>query len=71
MQLRFREQASRRTFRRRLTVSMTFLAVGILAVASTAIYLRVRQALLSHLDSTLLSLARTEVASSLDQPGGR
>jgi len=60
-----------RTFRRRLTVSMTVLAIGVLAVASAAIYLRVRQTWLSHLDSTLLSIARVEVASSLDQAGGR
>jgi two-component system, OmpR family, sensor kinase len=60
----------RRTFRRRLTASMTLLAVGVLATASAAIYWRVRQALLSHLDSTLLSIARTEVAGSIDEPGG-
>jgi two-component system OmpR family sensor kinase len=59
------------TLRRRLTVSMTLLAVGVLTAASAAIYLRVRQALLSHLDSTLLSIARTEVAGAVDEPGGR
>jgi heavy metal sensor kinase len=69
--MQLRTVPSQRTFRRRLTLSMTLLAVGVLAVASTAIYLRVRQALLSHLDNTLLSLARTEVASALDAPGGR
>lgn len=64
------DRRPRHTFRRRLTVSMTLLTVAVLSVANTAIYFRVRQALLSHLDSTLLSLARTEVASSVDQPGG-
>lgn len=59
-----------RTFRGRLTVSMTLLAVAVLAAANVAIYVRVRQAMLSHLDSTLLSLASTQVASSVDQPGG-
>lgn len=62
---------SRRTFRRRLTASMTLLAVGVLAAASAAIYLRVRQALLAHLDSALLSIVRTEVAGAIDEPGGR
>lgn len=59
------------TFRRRLTVSMTLLSVAVLAVATAVIYWRVRQAWLSHLDSTLLSIARIEIASSLDQAGGR
>lgn len=49
---------------------MTLLAVGVLAVASAAIYVRVRSALLSNLDSALLSIARTEVAGAIDEPGG-
>ena len=59
------------TFRRRLTVSMALLAVGVLACASAAIYLAVRHAMRATLDETLLAIARTEVASALDQPGGR
>jgi two-component system OmpR family sensor kinase len=58
------------TFRRRLTASMTVLAVGVLAAASLAIYLRVREALLSNFDSALLSIARIEVAGAIDEPGG-
>jgi len=64
-----RHQA-RRTFRSRLTASMTLLAVGILTAASTAIYLQVRQDLLAHVDSTLLAIARIEVASAIDEPSG-
>ena len=59
-----------RTFRRRLTASMALLAIVVMAVASTAIYIRVRLALRSAVDSALLSVARVEVAGSLDRPGG-
>jgi heavy metal sensor kinase len=59
----------RRTFRWRLTATMIALAIVILAAASTATYVGVRTALLWNLDSTLLSLARTEIASALDEPG--
>ena len=65
------KRRSGRTYRQRLTVSMTLLAVGILTAASVAIYLLVRQALFSHLDSALLSIARTEVAGAIDEPGGK
>lgn len=58
------------TFRRRLTLSMALLAITVLTLASTAIYLRVRMALRTSLDSALLSVARVEVAGSLDRPGG-
>jgi two-component system OmpR family sensor kinase len=64
------ERAPRRTFRRRLTATMTLLAITILAAASTAIYVRVRQTLLSHLDSVLLRIARAEAASVTFGPGG-
>ncbi len=60
-----------RTFRQRLTVIMTSLAAGVLVIAGAAIYLGVRQALLSNLDTTLLSIARAEVASAVDEPGGQ
>ena len=63
-------RASARTFRRRLTVSMSLLAIAVLAGASTAIYVRVRMAMRATLDSALLSVARIEVAGSLDRPGG-
>lgn len=59
------------TFRRRLTWTMSALAVGILALASAAIYFGVRTALQWNLDSALLSIARTEIASSVDAPGGK
>lgn len=58
------------TFRRRVTVSMTVLAVTVLTAASAFTYLRVRQALVAHLDGALLSIALTEVASALDGPDG-
>lgn len=61
--------ATHRTFRWRLTATMTALAVAILAAATTATYVGVRTAMLRNLDSTLLSLARTEIASALDEPG--
>jgi hypothetical protein len=49
---------------------MALLAIVVMAVASTAIYVRVRLALRSAVDSALLSVARVEVAGSLDRPGG-
>jgi two-component system OmpR family sensor kinase len=49
---------------------MTLLAIAVLAGASTAIYVRVRMALRGTLDGALLSVARIEVAGSLDRPGG-
>jgi two-component system OmpR family sensor kinase len=49
---------------------MTLLAIAVLAVASIGIYVRVRLALRAALDSALLSIARTEVAGSIDEPGG-
>jgi two-component system OmpR family sensor kinase len=49
---------------------MTLLAIAVLAVASAAIYVRVRVTLRRALDSTLLSIARIEVASAVDEPDG-
>ncbi len=63
-------QTPSHTFRWRLTASMTLLAVGVLALASAAIYVLVRHALQSNLDSVLLSIARAEAASAMDGPGG-
>jgi len=62
---------SSRTFRQRLTASMALLAIVVLALASIAIYVRVRLELQSTLDSALLNIARVEVASAVDEPGGR
>jgi two-component system OmpR family sensor kinase len=58
------------TFRFRLMVAMTFLSLAVLALASFAIYFGVRQTLRSNLDRALLSIARTEVSSAFDAPGG-
>ena len=49
---------------------MALLAIVVLAVASIAIYVSVRLVLRSGMDSALLSMARIEVASSIDAPGG-
>ena len=62
---------SSRTFRQRLTASMALLAIVVLALASIAIYVRVRLELQSTLDSALLNIAQVEVASAVDEPGGR
>lgn len=55
------------TFRGRLTLGATLLCLGALAVAGGVIFLGVRQTLLWHLDSALLSIARTELASALNR----
>jgi two-component system OmpR family sensor kinase len=54
------------TFRRRLTVAMTGLGLGVLAVASALIYVGVRYALWSNVDRALLSIASSEIASAVD-----
>ncbi|MEW6273001.1 MAG: ATP-binding protein [Thermodesulfobacteriota bacterium] len=58
------------TFRGRLTASMTALSIGVLALASTLVYAGIRWALVRNLDEALLALARTEIASAFDEPGG-
>lgn len=63
-------RSRRSTFRGRLTAGMTLLALAVLATASTASYLWARAALLSTFDSTLLTVAQIEVASSVDEPDG-
>ena len=57
------------TFRTRLTVAMTSLALAVLALAGAAIYLGVRYALVSSMDGLLLTVAREELASAFDEPG--
>lgn len=58
------------TFRGRLTLTMSALSLGVLALASVLLYAGIRWALLRNLDEALLALARTEIASAFDEPGG-
>jgi hypothetical protein len=58
------------TFRGRLTVTMSALSLAVLALASVLAYAGIRWALLRNLDEALLALARTEIASAFDEPGG-
>lgn len=60
-----------RTFRLRLTLAMSLLALIVLGFASVTIYLAARVILRRNLDSALLAIARTEVASALDGPTGQ
>jgi two-component system, OmpR family, sensor kinase len=58
------------TLRDRLALTMALLAVGVLAVASGAIYFGARRLLYRNLDNALLAIARIEVASAIDSPEG-
>jgi heavy metal sensor kinase len=58
------------TFRGRLTATMSALSIGVLALASVLIYAGLRWALVRNLDQAILALARTEIASAFDEPGG-
>jgi two-component system OmpR family sensor kinase len=58
------------TLRRRVALWMSGFAVMVLAAASVAIFLGGRYVLQITLDETLLAMARTEVASAIDSPGG-
>lgn len=58
----------RGTFRARLTLGIAVLCAGVLAAASLAIYLGVRGTLWTNLDRALLGIARTEIASAIDDP---
>lgn len=58
------------TFRGRLTLAMSALSLGVLALVSILIYAGIRWALVRNLDEALLALARTEIASAFDEPGG-
>ena len=57
------------TFRARLAVSMTALSIVVLACAGALIYEQTRRTLRANLDQELLTIARTEVASTFDEPG--
>lgn len=58
------------TFRGRLTLTMSALSLAVLAFVSVLIYVGIRWALVRNLDEALLALARTEIASAFDEPGG-
>jgi two-component system OmpR family sensor kinase len=49
---------------------MAALSIAVLALASVLVYVGIRRALLRNLDEALLALARTEIASAFDEPGG-
>jgi len=51
-------------------VSIAAVATGMLSAASVGVYATVHTALWWNIDSTLLSVARTEIASAIDEPGG-
>jgi two-component system OmpR family sensor kinase len=61
----------RTTLRSRLTRAVTLLGLGILTLTGLAIYLGARQGLQRNLDDALLTIAETDLASSIDGPGGR
>jgi heavy metal sensor kinase len=61
----------RPTFRRRVALAMSALALLVLTLAGTAIYFGTRYVLRASLDKSLLAIARTEVASAIDRPDGR
>ena len=56
------------TFRARLTLTMTLLALAVLTTASTAIYVWARGALLHAFDSALITIAQIEVEAAVDDP---
>ncbi len=58
-----------RTFRERLTLTMSALSIGVLGLASVLIYAAIRWSLVENLDRALLALARTEITSAFDEPG--
>lgn len=59
------------TFRARLTGATTLLCLSVLVTAGSVVYWKARQALRTSLDASLLSIARAEIASAIDGPGGR
>lgn len=63
-------RARRTTFRARLTAATTLLCLSVLVLAGSIVYWKARQALRAGLDASLLGIARAEVASALDGPGG-
>jgi two-component system OmpR family sensor kinase len=50
---------------------MSLLSVTVLGISGAALYVRTQQALTRDLDSALLSVARTQVASALDRADGK
>lgn len=58
------------TFRTRLTASMLALAVVVLTTTTTLVYVTSRRALRATRDDALFAIARAEVASAIDEPGG-
>lgn len=60
-----------RSFRRRLAIRMTLLCVSILVASLLAVFFAVQQSLWLNLDRMLASIARSEMASSMDGPQGR
>lgn len=63
--------AVRRTLRSRLTRAVTLMGLGILTLTGLAIYLGASQGLQRNLDDALLTIAETDLASSIDGPGGQ
>lgn len=58
------------TFRRRLSTQVTALCLALLGISGVGVYLGARAALQTNLDRALLAIARAELASALDGPGG-
>jgi heavy metal sensor kinase len=65
-----RRAVRQQSFRRRLAVQMTLLCVSILAISLLAVFIAIQQALWRNYDQMLASIARSEIASSMDGPGG-
>lgn len=59
------------TFRDRLALQTTLLCLLVLTAGGTAVFFGARAALLANLDGALLGIARAELASALDGPGGK
>jgi two-component system OmpR family sensor kinase len=58
------------TFRARLALCIALVSYGGFATASLVLFLAAQRALRMNQDAALLTLARTEVASAVDAPGG-
>jgi hypothetical protein len=70
--IRLPEQRARRpSFRRRLALRVMFLCVALLTAGLLVVFLAIKQALWLNLDRMLISIARSEIASSLDGPRGQ
>ncbi len=65
------EMSRRTTLGRRLTIVTTLIFCSILALTDTVIYLGTVQGQRANLDATLMSIARSEIASSTDGPNGQ